>query len=166
MPRVQIHRFRDNAALSVTANPDGGTVYLTAANARALARALTAAARSIESESFIDSPNLSAEIYASTFAVANVPNRDPAPRKHVVTVESYSLAPGQVGAPYGLLYRSEHRSARAAARRLAELINGKTERAREVQRKIGPGHGENPRAGRYTVDGMALVPFRRKYGLA
>jgi hypothetical protein len=49
---AQVHRFRDKVAVYVGG---GETVYLKPANARKLARALNAAARSCDKESFVDS---------------------------------------------------------------------------------------------------------------
>lgn len=54
----QIHRFRDSVAASLG---NGQTVYMTSGEARALARALIRAARSVESEPF----HLSAGITAA-----------------------------------------------------------------------------------------------------
>lgn len=48
----QVHRFRDLVACAVG---KGETVYLSAADARKLARAINRAARSIRRESFADS---------------------------------------------------------------------------------------------------------------
>lgn len=80
-------------------------------------------------------------------------------KRHIVTVESYSLESGNVGGDVRPVYTSRHRSAKAAARRLAELINGRTARARATHAGIGTGRG-----GRYTADGLALLPFRAKHG--
>jgi hypothetical protein len=49
---AQVHRFRDKVAVYVGG---GETVYLKPVNARKLARALNAAARSCDKESFVDS---------------------------------------------------------------------------------------------------------------
>lgn len=49
---AQVHRFREKVAVYVGG---GETAYLSAKNARKLARALNAAARSCERETFVDS---------------------------------------------------------------------------------------------------------------
>lgn len=67
---VAIHRFRDCAGLSVLRA--AGTVYLDAAAARELAAALLRVARSVERESFVDSPPLSANVPAFRDAAAIV----------------------------------------------------------------------------------------------
>jgi len=79
-------------------------------------------------------------------------------RLHFVRIESYSLETGRIGETVATVYESSHRSPRAAARRLGEMINGKTSRAAKVRKAIGAGL-----AGRYMVDGMALNPFRRMF---
>ena len=56
---AQVHRFRDRVAVFVG---DGETVYLSPKNARKLARALNAAARSCDTESFADSAGLTVTI--------------------------------------------------------------------------------------------------------
>ena len=56
---AQVHRFRDKVAVYVGG---GETVYLAPANARKLARALNAVARSCDKESFADSPSLTVQI--------------------------------------------------------------------------------------------------------
>lgn len=78
---------------------------------------------------------------------------------HVVTVDAYSLAPGRVGDYERTIYESSHKSPRAAARRLAELINGRTARAKALKPALAG------RGGRYTVDGLSLVTFRKRHGL-
>lgn len=78
--------------------------------------------------------------------------------KHIVRVTHYALDSGNVGGDVRPLYESSHKTPRAAARRLAELINGKTARARTARPPTG-------RGGRYTIDGMALKPFRVHHGL-
>ena len=50
---ANVHRFRDLVALSVPGASE--TVYLSAAEARKLARALNKAARSVKNERFVDS---------------------------------------------------------------------------------------------------------------
>lgn len=75
-------------------------------------------------------------------------------RPFSVTVDAYSLEAGAVGADLGNVYTSAHVSPRAAARRLAELINGRTARAKQVREALGA------RGGRYTVNGQALNAFR------
>lgn len=67
---VAIHRFRDCAGLSVLRA--AGTVYLDATAARELAAALLRVARSVERESFVDSPSLSASVPAFPDAAAIV----------------------------------------------------------------------------------------------
>lgn len=52
---VQVHRFRQGAAIHAG---DGKTVYMTARDARRIAKALNAIARSIDNESFADSKGL------------------------------------------------------------------------------------------------------------
>lgn len=52
---TQVHRFRDKVAVYVG---KGETVYLSPANARKLARALNAAAKSCETEAFTESRDL------------------------------------------------------------------------------------------------------------
>ena len=74
--------------------------------------------------------------------------------RHVVTVDAYSLEPGRVGDYERTIYESSHASPRAAARRLAELINGRTARAKQVRRDL------DARGGRYTVNGLPLNTFR------
>lgn len=54
----QVHRFRQRAGIYVG---DGATQYLTAKEARRLARALYAVARSIESEPFAQSSGLTVQ---------------------------------------------------------------------------------------------------------
>ena len=49
---AQVHRFRDTVAVYVGG---GETVYMSAKNARKLARALNAAARSCDQETFAES---------------------------------------------------------------------------------------------------------------
>jgi len=56
---AQVHRFRDKVAVYVGG---GETVYLNPKNARKLARALNAAARSCDRESFADSAGLTVQI--------------------------------------------------------------------------------------------------------
>lgn len=51
---MNTHRFHDNVAIWIG---DGETVYLTAKDARKLARAINKTVRSIERESYLDSPN-------------------------------------------------------------------------------------------------------------
>lgn len=75
-----------------------------------------------------------------------------------VTVESYSLEPGRVGQTVATLYESTHRTPQAAARRLANLIRGRTGAGAALRVPMGLG-------GRYTVidperGAMALTPFR------
>lgn len=53
----QVHRFRDYVAASIGTGP---TVYMTAKEARAMARALNKAARSVDSEAFHLSAGLTA----------------------------------------------------------------------------------------------------------
>ena len=75
-------------------------------------------------------------------------------RPFSVTVDAYSLEAGAVGADLGNVYTSAHVSPRAAARRLAELINGRTARAKQVRAALGT------RGGRYAVNGQPLNAFR------
>ena len=75
-----------------------------------------------------------------------------------VTVESYSLAPGHIGQTVATLYESTHRSPVAAARRLANLIQGRTGAgaALVVPRGLAARYlAIDPERG-----AMALVPFR------
>lgn len=76
--------------------------------------------------------------------------------KHKVAVTAYSLE----GAPDIEIFESRHRSPKAAARLLAELIYGRTQRARNVRRQIPAGY-----SGRYLVDDMPLETFRKKQGI-
>jgi hypothetical protein len=78
---------------------------------------------------------------------------------YVVTVEAYSLEPGRVGEYERTIYESSHKSPRAAARRLAELINGRTARAQALKPALGG------RGGRYLADGLSLATFRARHGL-
>lgn len=55
LKNAQIHRFRDSVAVSLPGK--GETQYLSEAEARAIAKALYAVARSIRSESFVNSTN-------------------------------------------------------------------------------------------------------------
>jgi hypothetical protein len=78
-----------------------------------------------------------------------------------VTVTAYSTAAGEVGRDLAPVFVSRHRSAKAAARKLASLIAKRTKAAREVHRRI-PMNA----AGAFmieTADGrsFALNPFRR-----
>lgn len=59
---AQVHRFRDSVAVHIGG---GDTVYLSPKNARKLARAINAAARSCDCESFAESPPLTVEIEES-----------------------------------------------------------------------------------------------------
>ena len=52
--RMATHRFHDSIAIYIGT---GETVYLTAKDARKLARAINKTVRSIERESYLDSPN-------------------------------------------------------------------------------------------------------------
>jgi hypothetical protein len=63
MATWQTHRFRDCVAVSAG---NGETVYLTAAQAKAMARAINAAARSVQRERFSAAPSLtrSGDCYA------------------------------------------------------------------------------------------------------
>jgi hypothetical protein len=54
MKAINIHRFGDKAALAILGQ-DGGTVYMTAKQARKVAQQLYICARSIERESFLNS---------------------------------------------------------------------------------------------------------------
>ncbi len=62
-PKVTLHRFRDRAAVAITGT-GGGTVYLDAKAARALAREAARLARSLERETFAESSFAGAEIEA------------------------------------------------------------------------------------------------------
>lgn len=54
--RAQIHRFRDRVALYLRNDEgDGNTVYLSAADARRIARALNAGARDVKATPFAKS---------------------------------------------------------------------------------------------------------------
>ena len=59
---AQVHRFRDRVAVYAG---KGETVYLSPKNARKMARALNAAARSCDKESFADSASLTVTIEES-----------------------------------------------------------------------------------------------------
>lgn len=52
--KASVHRFHDYVALSIG---NGGTVYITAADARKFTRAINKVAKSIKVEKFVDSPN-------------------------------------------------------------------------------------------------------------
>jgi coproporphyrinogen III oxidase-like Fe-S oxidoreductase len=56
---AQVHRFRDKVAIYVGG---GETVYFSPKNARKLAKAINAAARSCDKESFADSSGLTVNI--------------------------------------------------------------------------------------------------------
>lgn len=60
---MQVHRFRDRVGLALEGK--GETRYLTPKEARKAARALNAAARSIEREPFHKSPNLTVRFTSS-----------------------------------------------------------------------------------------------------
>lgn len=155
----QIHRFRDLAAVSC-GGTSGATRYVTAQTARQIAKALTAVARSIETESFTESSGL-------TFSFADMTQNDitlhnitaPCPRqRYTVKVWAHTLDGGPDRANL-TFWETSHASAKAAARILAELINGKTARAAHLARAMNGLHAH------YTVDDLALIPFRAKYGL-
>lgn len=55
----QVHRFRDTVAAYIGTGP---TVYLSPAEARAMARALVKAARSVDRERFVDSSGNTTEL--------------------------------------------------------------------------------------------------------
>lgn len=80
---------------------------------------------------------------------------------HIVTVSTYSLEAGFVGKFGATVYTSAHRSAKGASRRLAEIINGKTERAKAVRRALGSN------GGRYSIktgdSDRSLMDFRENY---
>lgn len=59
---AQVHRFGDKAAIYVGS---GETRYMTAKQARAMARALFKVARSIERERFADSSGLTTQLETS-----------------------------------------------------------------------------------------------------
>jgi hypothetical protein len=61
-PRVYLHRFRDRCGLSIMRTDC--TVYLTASDARALAKGLNAIARSIERVEFSQSKGLDLSVPA------------------------------------------------------------------------------------------------------
>lgn len=147
-----VYRFRNAAAVALSGK--GETRYLSAPAARGMARALLKIARSIESESFTDSACGTWQV-PDHCAHADIP----APARFAVTVDAYSLAPGRVGDYERTIYESSHKSPRAAARRLAELINGRTARAKALKPALAG------RGGRYTVDGLSLVTFRKRHGL-
>jgi len=80
-----------------------------------------------------------------------------------VLVSAYRIAPVVDYADHAAVYQSRHRSARAAARRLASVIAGRSGISRDVRRCILPGY-----AGRYVIvcgDGakLPLLPFRAAY---
>lgn len=56
---AQVHRFHDRVALHAG---KGETVYLSPKNARKMARALNAAARSCDKESFVESAGLTVNV--------------------------------------------------------------------------------------------------------
>lgn len=69
---MQVHRFRDSVSLWAG---NGETVYMTAATAKALAKALNKAARSVEREDFTKSEGLTAT-FTTTLAGGNRLARD------------------------------------------------------------------------------------------
>ena len=155
---AQVHRFRDLAALSLG---EGPTRYMSATEARKAAKALFAVARSIETESFSDSPSL-------TVSFADIAHNDitaylmatPAPRqRHTVKVWAHTLDAGAERLNR-VFWETTHKTPRAAARVLAELINGKTERAARLARGMNGLHAH------YTADGLALIPFRKAHGIS
>lgn len=81
---------------------------------------------------------------------------------YYVIVDAYRLAPRvESHGPFPLVYSSTHRSPRAAARRLASIIAGRSSVARQVARSMPRDH-----AGRYYVSAetgqsWALTPFRK-----
>jgi hypothetical protein len=62
------------------------------------------------------------------------------PKLFTVLVRAYSLEAGRVGEDKRCVYRSAHRSAKAAGRRLATIINSRSKLARDV-RKAAPRQG-------------------------
>lgn len=62
MKRGQVHRFRDSVAAFIG---EGETVYMTPDEARAMANALSRAARSVEQERFTDSSGLTTPLLFS-----------------------------------------------------------------------------------------------------
>jgi hypothetical protein len=123
-----------------------------------MATALRRVARSIESESFVTSACGTFE--RPDFASPQEAHKAANPPRYVVTIESYSLNPDNVGADVRPVYTSTHKSPAAAARRLASLICGRTDLAKSVRAGIGLRRG-----GRYRVDGGPLNAFRERFGL-
>jgi len=79
---------------------------------------------------------------------------------YTITITAYRIAPRVDTADVRPVYVSVHRSPRAAARRLASIIRGRTPLARAIA-------GNMPRdySGRYLIvtpdgEGLALIPFR------
>jgi len=80
-----------------------------------------------------------------------------------VFITSYSLDV-PVGSAERFEYQSLHASAGAAARRLANIIHGKSALAKHIRTNLGS------RGGRYVIVGddgqhRALIPHRRHYGM-
>ncbi len=67
---MQVHRFHNFVAAYVTAGEDKETAYMSAAQARQLARALNKVARSIEKEEFAKSTNLTWQLDSSQMTLA------------------------------------------------------------------------------------------------
>lgn len=70
MANWQTHRFGDMAAVSAG---QGETIYLTEKEARRMAKALTAVAKSIKAQRFVDSPSLTVSGAAVSPGRENVP---------------------------------------------------------------------------------------------
>lgn len=80
--------------------------------------------------------------------------------EYSVIVDAYRIAPRVEYGPFTLAYSSTHRSPRAAARRLASIITGKSAVAREVKKAIPKDHAGRFYISAETGQSWALNPFR------
>ena len=81
-----------------------------------------------------------------------------------VSVRAYRISPAVDTSRMDGVYTSRHRSAKAAARRLASIISGRSALSVDVKRCIPRDH-----AGSFSIvcgDGtrLALNPFRERFG--
>lgn len=156
---AKAYRFRDAVAVHT---PGGPTVYMAAHDAKAFADSVRAVVVSIQSgQSFAnsncDGPDCPAWLDAGEAMAAHAEHVKP-PESFIVTVAPYSLAAGRIGEADGpVVYMSSHRSPHAAARRLAELINGHTKRARDVRDDVAG------RGAKWLINGLSLTDFRAKF---
>lgn len=123
---MQVHRFRDSAALALAGN--GETRYMTAAEARTAGNALLAVARSIERESFAESAGLTVAFttHESPASVAVPSARFSCPWPAVPGRYRVALYKGTF-ATTPVVYRqhrfSDHRTLKAACRCLASILH-------------------------------------------